>query len=218
MGSFQIEDRYKEINARLRRLLADERKTLTLVRANYATELRCRTELEMLLRQCVDDVRREIAIKAVAASRASSKGGGGIGGGLKSTEQALNSPWTAGIDVSVSAFTQVDRERTLEILLSQEKVVSLLYTKAFPIATITPTNHNKKILLHSSNQGNNVDPTILNNLASNGGNITITDEVNSGFHHNKKSHNETHDDDLSVTEGGGGPLIAAALNKLPIIR
>jgi hypothetical protein len=49
------------LNARLHRLLAEEKRTLHQVRQNYAQELRARTEMELLLRQCVDDVRREIA-------------------------------------------------------------------------------------------------------------------------------------------------------------
>jgi hypothetical protein len=36
------------------------------VRENYAKELRARTEMELLLRQCVEDVRSEIAKKYVS--------------------------------------------------------------------------------------------------------------------------------------------------------
>lgn len=57
--------RYKEINVRLKRLLAEERKSLQQLRQNYAQELKSRTELELLLRQSVDDVRKEIAKKLV---------------------------------------------------------------------------------------------------------------------------------------------------------
>jgi glucose-6-phosphate-specific signal transduction histidine kinase len=44
-----------------RRLLAEERKALHQLRQNYTQELKSRTELEALLRQCVEDVRKEIA-------------------------------------------------------------------------------------------------------------------------------------------------------------
>ena len=54
------DERYKDLNSRLNRLLTEERKNLHQVRQNYALELRTRTEMELLLRQCVDDVRREI--------------------------------------------------------------------------------------------------------------------------------------------------------------
>lgn len=59
------EERYKEVNIRLRRLLADERRSLQQVRQNYATELKSRTEIELLLRQSVEDVRKEIAKRFV---------------------------------------------------------------------------------------------------------------------------------------------------------
>ena len=57
------EERYREVNVRLRRLLAEERKALAVTRNNYAAELRSRTEMELLLRQCVEEVRKEIAKK-----------------------------------------------------------------------------------------------------------------------------------------------------------
>lgn len=52
--------RYKDLNARLNRLLVEERKNLHQVRQNYALEMRTRTEMEMILRQCVNDIRQEI--------------------------------------------------------------------------------------------------------------------------------------------------------------
>jgi hypothetical protein len=56
-----LQHRYKEANTRLRKLLADERRSLQQVRLNYSGELRARTEMEVLLRGCVEDVRKEIA-------------------------------------------------------------------------------------------------------------------------------------------------------------
>ena len=58
--------RYKEANTRLRKLLADERRSLQQVRQNYSQELKTRTEMEMLLRACVEDVRKEIARRFVS--------------------------------------------------------------------------------------------------------------------------------------------------------
>ena len=51
--------RYKEVNTRLRKLLAEERRSMLQVRANYQNEINSRTELEMLLRDCVEEVRKE---------------------------------------------------------------------------------------------------------------------------------------------------------------
>ena len=39
-----------------------------------------------------------------------------------------------GANIPVEDFTQEDRERVLELLLSQERVVTLLYAKSFPVA------------------------------------------------------------------------------------
>lgn len=47
------------MNGRLRKLLAEERRALQQVRQNYNNETGSRTELEMILRDCVDEVRRE---------------------------------------------------------------------------------------------------------------------------------------------------------------
>jgi uncharacterized protein YnzC (UPF0291/DUF896 family) len=49
------------VNVRLRRLVAEERKALQQLRQTYAQELKTRTEMEVLLRRCVDDVRQDIA-------------------------------------------------------------------------------------------------------------------------------------------------------------
>lgn len=57
----ESEERLREINSRLRRNLAEERRALQQVRQNYASEMKVRTDMEMLLRQCVEDVRKEIA-------------------------------------------------------------------------------------------------------------------------------------------------------------
>jgi hypothetical protein len=54
--------------------------------------------------------------------------------------------------IPVEDFSQADRERVLELLLSQERVVSLLYAKTFPINTTS----NKSQGLDGNNQNNNI--------------------------------------------------------------
>jgi hypothetical protein len=44
---------------RLRKLLAEERRSLQQVRQNYNNEIANRTDLEMILRDCVEEVRKE---------------------------------------------------------------------------------------------------------------------------------------------------------------
>lgn len=115
----ESEERYREVIARMKRLLEVERRNLRAVRAAHAKDLQSRTELESLLRACVGDVRKEIASQRAAAAAASPKGGSGGGG------SALGH----GEGEELSAR---ERERVLELLLSQERVVSLLYERTFP--------------------------------------------------------------------------------------
>lgn len=118
------EERYKEVNMRLRRLLADERKSLQQVRQNYALELKTRTEVELLLRQCVDDVRKEIARRYIEAAQIS--GDNNDLANLYGKKHQL---------IPIEQFSQEDRERAMELLLSQESVLTFLYSKAFPVNT-----------------------------------------------------------------------------------
>jgi hypothetical protein len=144
------EERYKEANTRLRKLLADERKSLQQVRQNYANELRSRTELEMLLRSCVEDVRKEIArrspfvvcsLNLTSLSSLSLFGRQIESAQLGSILKGISSPGDINkvyslqpaSHIPIDSFAQEDRERALELLLSQERVVTLLYSKVFPV-------------------------------------------------------------------------------------
>lgn len=118
----ESEERYKDVNIRLRRLLVEERKALQQVRQNYAQELRSRTEMELLLRQCVEDVRKSMARKHVENAKANGH----------TDDLAMLYGKNPSL-IPVEQFTQGDRERSLELLLSQERVLTLLYAKAFPI-------------------------------------------------------------------------------------
>jgi len=120
----ESEEKFKDANVRLRRLVAEERKNLQQVRQSYAQELKMRTEMELLLRKCVDDVRQAIA--------------------ELHHESAQFSKHTAGNDlcklynaqpgaVPFEAFDAEEQQHTLELLLSQERVVSLIYAKTFPV-------------------------------------------------------------------------------------
>jgi len=97
------EEKYKEINARLKRLVAEERKSLQQVRQNYAQELKSRTELELLLRQSVEDVRKEIARRKVETSQ--------FGGTGDLSRLYARNPGA----IPVEEFTAEDRERALEV-------------------------------------------------------------------------------------------------------
>ena len=185
------DDKYKEINMRLRRLLTEERRALQSVRTNYAAELRSRTEMEILLRQCVDDVRKEISLRTISnhGSRPGSSGGPHV--------------HSVPVTVPTSAFSQADRERSLELLLSQERVISLIYSRTFPI---NPSNKPKSA---------GVAPFGRTNTAENGIDSDILMSISMGLANNSNAENtrdNSYDGEgLSISEGGGGPLIAAAL-------
>jgi hypothetical protein len=220
------DERYKEINARLRRLLAEERKALQHLRANYAQELKSRTEMETLLRQCVEDVRKEIARRTYAArsGTASSKTRGNST--APGTAQSSGGGAVGAANIPVSSFTQSDRERTLELLLSRERVISLIYAKTFPIATASSSFSNplskSSSALHPSGMGTAANEEILRAISvGRAPNSTMSRDRDAGFYADKMAEGPGNgsasydgfgdEQELSVSEGGGGPLIAAAL-------
>jgi len=146
----ESEERFKDANVRLRRLLAEERKSLQQVRQNYAQELKIRTEMEVLLRKCVDDVRQAIAEFHHESAQFSHHTTG------NDLSQLYNSQPGS---VPFEAFDQEERERTLELLLSQERVVSLIYAKTFPVVTKSSVGHQPYKSLHKSNSRAPDSPT-----------------------------------------------------------
>ena len=145
----ESEERYREVVARLKRLLDVERRNLRAVRAAHAKDLQSRTELESLLRACVDDVRKELAAqRAVTAGSGkavpSSGGGSGAGGAL------------------AGELGPKERERVLELLLSQERVVSLLYERSFPTNPQASTTAALAALTGSKSDGEDVEENDAN--------------------------------------------------------
>ena len=96
------DNRYKEVIRKLKRTLELERKNARTVREKYAQEMESRSELEAFLRSAVEDVRNQ----------------------LKSIQPKAT--------ITIDDFTTEDREQAIALLLSQEKVLSLLYGKTFP--------------------------------------------------------------------------------------
>jgi hypothetical protein len=105
----KVEDttRYEFIIQRLKKILETERKNLRNVRNAYARELQNKTELEQILRQCVDEVKSDLC------------------SGLPETKKK---------NLQLSAQ---DREKIIELMLSQERVLSLLYEKTLPSRAVT---------------------------------------------------------------------------------
>mmetsp|Transcript_41675 Transcript_41675/g.131384 ORF Transcript_41675/g.131384 Transcript_41675/m.131384 type:complete len:192 (-) Transcript_41675:159-734(-) len=85
--------RYKEVYKRLKKMLENERKSGREAKASHETMLNHRTELESILRSCVDAVRKD-SMKEETVSHGLSK---------------------------------EEREQVLEMMLSQESTIHLLY-------------------------------------------------------------------------------------------
>ncbi|KAE8990856.1 hypothetical protein PR003_g21582 [Phytophthora rubi] len=114
------DNRYKEIIKRLKRLLEVERRNLQQVRTAYKLELQNHTELEMILKDCVQDVRGEIShVSQLPLVMPHSSSSSLLGSPQhRQTESRLNS---------------AERQRLIERLLEKEQLLSLLTAKAFPV-------------------------------------------------------------------------------------
>jgi chromosome segregation ATPase len=110
----EADNRYKEIIKRLKRLLEVERRNLQQLRNLNKQDLDKRTELEDILKQCIHDVREEITRQHQHAA-------------TKDTNLSLSG--------GIGPLNTQERAMLIEKLLAQERVLSLLTTKAFPIKT-----------------------------------------------------------------------------------
>ena len=119
--------KYKTIIQRMKVLLERERKNLQRARKSYEKEVNQRTELEIFLRQCVRDVQIEIGRR-----REELIGTNPIN--MNGDQEDARRTTEDGDEVPLSEFSSADRERVMELLLSQERVVSLLYTRTFPVS------------------------------------------------------------------------------------
>eukprot|EP01064_Diplonema_japonicum_P012074 TRINITY_DN19553_c0_g1_i2.p1 TRINITY_DN19553_c0_g1~~TRINITY_DN19553_c0_g1_i2.p1 ORF type:complete len:497 (+),score=125.17 TRINITY_DN19553_c0_g1_i2:97-1587(+) len=100
--------KYLEMINKVKRQLEQERRTLKQVRSSHIELLQERTEMEVFLRQCLNDVRKEI-------SRTSSV--------------------TAPLSTPVTDYTTQDRKNRLTLLASKERVLFILYSRTFPYKT-----------------------------------------------------------------------------------
>ena len=92
--------KYNDAHERLKKLLETERRHTREAKASHMKLLTNRTELEGMLRECVDEMKQEA--------------------GVKDEETG-----------SSHGLSKEDRERVLEMLLSQEKAIAQLYGHSF---------------------------------------------------------------------------------------
>jgi len=117
--------KYKTIIQRMKVLLERERKNLSRARKSYEKEVNQRTELEIFLRQCVRDVQVEISRRRTELMNTNS---------IDPENNRQRRTTEDGDELPLSEFSSQDRERVMELLLSQERVVSLLYSRTFPVS------------------------------------------------------------------------------------
>ena len=95
------ERRFLEANNKLKKLLDTERKNIRQIRAQNIRILEERTELEIFLRSCIEDVKEDVRRR-----RGDNKG--------ESDE-----------------FKKKERQRVIDLLLSKERVIKILYERMF---------------------------------------------------------------------------------------
>jgi len=118
---YEAEVAYRETIAKLKRVVEAERRSVAAMKQQQVEMLQQRTELEVFLRQCLDDVKSEITRHRLQEGH--SPGGPSVPG--------IDQPDQPPAAMSVHELTAQDRERVLELLLSQQRVVQLLYSKTF---------------------------------------------------------------------------------------
>lgn len=134
--------RYEDLIARLKKMMMLEKKSLRSVKTMLSKEIETKNTLEKILRQCVDDIKSEITKKR-SENKSIYHSKGRKGQGELNDEKNL---------------TQQEREKIIEVLLSQERVLTLLYDKTFPPRPATSKVSLKGAFINQSNSAlNNPD-------------------------------------------------------------
>lgn len=120
-----VVERCKNVVEKLKGKLEGEKKKLNQARMMYAREVQSKTELSELLAKCAEEVKMEVANQ-------------------RNTEKSFNAANKKKAQSEKVEFNREQREKIVEMLLSQERVLALLYDKTFPAqegeAQEAPTN------------------------------------------------------------------------------
>jgi hypothetical protein len=115
----QIESRYLETAAHLKKQLANEERQLRELQRGRVDYNLDKGEIEDLFLECIEEVKQEIAARRV-----------------KSLQFSHRSPTRTRrleeAEVKLEQFTDADKRRVIEQLVSKEEVLSFLYTRLFP--------------------------------------------------------------------------------------
>ena len=116
--------KYENLIAKLKRVYENEKKHLRQVKTLCSKEIDQKNQLEKILRQCVDDVKGEINKKRTEGKATF----------YNNPRKMMMHRMPQAGDVH-EEFQQLDvaeKEKILEVLVSQERVLTLLYDKTFP--------------------------------------------------------------------------------------
>lgn len=124
--------RHREAMARLRKMIDEERARLRDVRTAHVSALASRAELEGFLSECLSDVKKQISKRRLELVNSAAQKGG------------------SGADVAKD-----ERDRVLQLILSQERVISLLYEKTFPSKSALSA-YGRPVLVNGDSTGEDV--------------------------------------------------------------
>lgn len=127
--------RYDRVMDKLRKMMQNERRLLKTARLQYNKELGSKTELEVLLKSAVDKVKGERKQHKRQAQTKVYTTQPGLGVGVSSVPTAGMSSGAAATADEENDLNQHERERVIELMLSQERVIALLYEKTFPMTS-----------------------------------------------------------------------------------
>eukprot|EP01006_Ploeotia_vitrea_P029916 TRINITY_DN62379_c0_g1_i1.p2 TRINITY_DN62379_c0_g1~~TRINITY_DN62379_c0_g1_i1.p2 ORF type:complete len:574 (-),score=80.80 TRINITY_DN62379_c0_g1_i1:2285-4006(-) len=133
-------NKYEDALSRIQKLSNMEKDNLRSVRDSHLKTLNTRTELEVLLRQAINDVKNTIVQQSMQS-------------GDWSRSKAQN--------ISLSEFTTADRRRVVEVVLSKDRVLELLYNEEtqFHVGEAAPLDDDTG-LAESTDRGEAADPAL----------------------------------------------------------
>ncbi len=134
--------RYEEVIIRLKKLLAQEKRTLRRVRNAGAREIEIKTALEKILRACLEDVKAEIGRKKQMGNQPR----GNVYHNGKSKRDLQTD------DGSDKNLSHLERDKIIEVLMSQDRVLNLLFDKTFPSRPAASATQNP-LGINSSSMG-----------------------------------------------------------------
>ncbi|KAF4696798.1 hypothetical protein FOZ60_015724 [Perkinsus olseni] len=120
--AYERELRYRRTIEELRDQVSSDKLAMRSLQDAQKRLLQQRSEIEVFLQQCIDDVKNEIALHRKQQQKLNS-------GGPTPLAHAEEAKTIADRIDTVHDLSAVDRERALELLLSQERVVQILHQK-----------------------------------------------------------------------------------------